>query len=296
MAGALAVHRCFVRATTLPARSLDSAFGLSLWNPKDDWLIPSDQKLHALPKRFWILGLGHLGQAFLWNLALLPFPEARDIEFFLQDFDSIDESNRGSGLLSDANAVGRMKTRHCAEWLERLNYMTKLIERRFGAGDRCGDDDPRIAFCGFDVAAPRRFLDTADFDLVIECGLGGSLADFDQIDLHVFPSPRHTAEGLWGAVADRKGPIDESILRLFGAEDQVCGALQIDIAGKSVSTSFVGAMAGALAVAELLRTFNGGPRFDQITFDARDQQQSDFLPASKAFRASELARMGFMTV
>jgi hypothetical protein len=296
LAGAMAVHRCFVRATALPARALDSAFGISLWNPQDDWQTPVERKLRALPTRFWILGLGHLGQAFLWNLALLPFPEPRDIEFLLQDFDSIDESNRGSGLLSDTGAVGRKKTRHCAEWLEKLNFKTTLTERKFGATVRRGEDEPRIALCGFDRAEPRRFLETADFDLVIECGLGGSLADFDQIDLHVFPSPRHTAEKLWGSVADSKGPVDESIVRLFGGDAQACGALQIDVAGKSVSTSFVGALAGTLAIAELLRSFNKGPRFDAVTFDARDHQQSDFQPASNAFRASELALMGFATI
>ncbi|MFA6286148.1 MAG: hypothetical protein WC661_02090 [Opitutaceae bacterium] len=296
MAGALAVHRCFVRATSLPALSLDAPLGLSLWNPKEDWRIPIEQKLKALPTRFWLLGLGHLGQAFIWSLALLPFPEPRDVEFLLQDFDSIDESNKGSGLLCDARSIGRMKTRHCAEWLEKLNFKTKLTERKFGAEVRCEEDEPRIAFCGFDRAAPRRFLEKANFDLVIECGLGGSLADFDQIDINVFPSTRHTAEKLWGATVDTSRPVDESLVRLFGGEDQACGALQIDVAGKSVSTSFVGAMASALVVAELLRTFNKGPRFDAVTFDARNPQQSDFMPAATAFRPSQLARMGFATV
>jgi hypothetical protein len=296
MAGALAIHRAFLRATHLPARSIDLPLGVSLWDPADDWLLPVAKKIRNLPTRFWILGLGHLGQGFLWNLAFLPFPKRSDVEFTLQDFDTIDESNQGSGLLCRPESIGRKKTRWCATWLERFGFQTIVTERKFGANDRCSEDEPRIAFCGFDRAAPRMHLDTANFALVIECGLGSTLADFDQIDLHTFPSSRHTAHRLWAAVIDQTRSVDESTVRLFGGSDQVCGALAIDTAGKSVSTSFVGAMAGALAVAELVRSFNKGKRFDSVSFDARDQRLWEFRENGIVPSASELAAVGFTTL
>ncbi len=297
MAGAMGVHRCFVRAAQLPANRLELESGISLWNPCEDWRQPViGRRLQNLPNRFWMLGLGHLGQAFIWNLALMPHPRPQEVEFLLHDFDVIDTSNHGSGLLCGAESVGTKKTRHTAAWLECLGFKTVLTERHFSSADRCGENEPHIAFCGFDRAAPRLHIDTAKFGLVIECGLGATLADFDQADIYVFPSERHTAARLWGKLNDRVPNVDDGVAKLFGAENEVCGALAFDIAGKSVSTSFVGAMAGALSVAELLRTFNRGIRFDDITFDARSRENWRFIVAASELKASQIASMGYSSL
>lgn len=297
-AGAIGVHRCFVRAAHLPGQCLDQACGLSLWDPSTDWRQPVEGlRLRQLPIRYWMLGLGHLGQGYLWSLAFLPFPRPGSVEFLLHDFDQIDESNFGSGLLCVQGALKRKKTRHCADWLEHLGLSTRITERRFTTVDRCGDADPAVAFCGFDNVSARQGLDTAGFGLVLECGLGGGLADFDQIDIHTFPSRRHSAHSLWGAFSDRKPPVSEAIAQLFASgADEVCGALAIDIAGKSVSTSFVGAIAGALATAEMLRVFNRGVTFDDASFDLRNPQRCSALPCGHQFKASELAAMGVVPV
>jgi hypothetical protein len=291
-AGAAAVHRCFVRAMEIPAQCLDGPFGISLWDPLSDWLNPIGGKyLRNIPARFWLLGLGHLGQAFLWNLALLPHPKREEVEFLLNDFDLIDTSNFGSGVLCLPGAVGKKKTRHCADWLERWGFKTTLNERCFGANTLRSGDEPRVAFCGFDRAAPRVHLDRAGFDLVIECGLGASLADFDQADLHVFPNTRKSSAELWSGYRDSNFAVSPAVAALFGGADEVCGQLAIDVAGKSVSTSFVGLMSGALAVSELLRTFNRGPVFDSISFNARCREDWDFTEATRHFTAIELAKM-----
>jgi hypothetical protein len=297
MAGAMAVHRAFVRATNLPTGIYDKPVGISLWNPNESWLRSiTDRQLHVLPRRFWNLGLGHLGQAFLWNLALLPFPNPSDVDFLLQDFDVIDASNRGSGLLCDASSAGRKKTRHCAGWLERFGFETVISERPFGPADRRNESDPGIALCGFDRAEPRTYLETAGFGLVIECGLGGTLGDFDQGDLHVFPSDRHTAQGLWAGAAEKIPDINPETAQLFGNNQGVCGALAIDVAGRSVSTSFVGAMVSSLAISELLRTFNNGGRFDEVIFDARNPSFCKFSNANRAMPASLLGSLGFSRI
>lgn len=296
-AGAIGVHRCFVRAVRLPGQCLDQPCGLSLWDPAADWCLPVDGiKLRQLPIRYWMLGLGHLGQGYLWNLAFLPYPDVGAVEFLLQDFDRIDNSNFGSGLLCVKGAVSRKKTRHCGEWLERLGYLTRLTERQFTTADRRGEAEPSVAFCGFDNVSARLGLDTAGFGLVLECGLGGGLADFDQIDLHVFPSARHSAQSLWGMFSDKKGAVSEEVAKLFASGDEICGALAIDIAGKNVSTSFVGAIAGALATAEMLRVFNRGATFDDVSLDLRNPRRRSTIPSDYKFKASELAAMGVVSV
>lgn len=298
LAGALAVHRCFLKAAEIPARSLEAPLGLSLWSLGDDWHNPASTSplLHNLPNQFWVLGLGHLGQAFLWNLAVLPFPKREEVRFLLQDFDTIETGNFSSGLLCTENAVDQKKTRHCAAWLGQLGFQTTINERRYTEHDRRTEDDPSIAFCGFDRGRPRSFLGKTGFDLVVECGLGDTLADFDQIHMHTFPSEHNSPEALWGHIQDGPKKINEEDLALFTEGKNACGQLAIDMAGKAVSTSFVGAIAGAMAVAELLRTFNGGPRFEEHYFTPRNLVDSEYRLTTVKQSVSELAKLGFCTL
>ena len=51
--------------------------GLSLWEPRCDW---RDKRAYGepcryLPKRLWLIGLGHLGQAYAWALPFLPYED-----------------------------------------------------------------------------------------------------------------------------------------------------------------------------------------------------------------------------
>ena len=51
-------------------------------------------QVEFLPREFWALGLGHLGNAYLWSLATLPYPQSRrDVEIFLNDFDRVEPEN-----------------------------------------------------------------------------------------------------------------------------------------------------------------------------------------------------------
>ena len=298
LAGGLAVHRCFLKAANISARSLEKPLGLSLWSPGGDWQKPaaSSPLLCNLPNRFWMLGLGHLGQAFLWNLALLPFPKRQEIEFLLQDFDVVEIANFGTGLLCTPESVDRKKARHCAAWLERMGFSTVVTERKYTEHDRWNEDEPGIALCGFDRARPRSFLGKTGFGMVLECGLGDSLMDFDTIHTHVFPHSQSSPESLWGNVPDRAPKIREEDVALFSEGHQPCGQLAIDTAGKAVSTSFVGAIAGAIVVGELLRRFNGGPRFEEHYFTPRNLVDSEFSPTAIQQSVSELAQLGFRSL
>jgi hypothetical protein len=78
LAGALAVAEAFqyVRADNALAGRRET--GLSLWQPAGgtSWLeAPWGPEVSRLPSSLWLIGLGHLGQAFLWTLGLLPYAD-----------------------------------------------------------------------------------------------------------------------------------------------------------------------------------------------------------------------------
>jgi hypothetical protein len=297
-AGGLAAHRCFLKATEIPARSLEKPLGLSLWSPGSDWQKPvsASPLLHNLPNRFWLLGLGHLGQAFIWNLAMLPFPKRPEVEFLLQDFDVIEEANVGSGLLCKPKLAGIKKSRLCASWLEHLGFSTTITERQFTQYDRRGESEPGIALCGFDKALPRSFLGKAEFGRVVECGLGDCLADFDTIHIHTFPNSHDLPDKLWGNIKNAERKINDEDVALFTEGHHECGHLAIDMAGKAVSTSFVGAMAGAMVVGDLLRAFNGGSQLDEQYFTPRNLKDSEFRQSNTPQSLQEIAKLGFVTI
>ncbi|HYL95205.1 MAG TPA: hypothetical protein VET69_05295, partial [Terriglobales bacterium] len=53
--------------------------------------------------------------------------------------------------------------------------------------------------------------------------------------------------------------------------DDECG--RAELAGKSVAVPFVGATAGALVTAEILRLLHGGPRYTDIKLTLGDPQR-----------------------
>ena len=99
-AGGLAVHRCFLKATDIPARSLESPLGLSLWSPGSDWQKPVSPAplMCNLPNRFWVLGLGHLAARLNGEpgivFAQAPFLSDQDIELAVDAIIQGDEAAR----------------------------------------------------------------------------------------------------------------------------------------------------------------------------------------------------------
>jgi len=292
-AAGLAVHRGFLRASGISVFACDESVGVSLWNLEMNWL-SSDAEgpaLRALPAGLWLLGLGHLGQAFLWALGLLPFSDPSECELMLQDFDSIEEANVGAGLLCGNEDIGKSKTRVCSKWLEKRGFKTKLCERPFDETTHRLQNEPAIALCGFDQSKPRRLLEDAGFIRVLECGLGGSLNDFDLIHLHNFPGC-HAAKDTWKDHVTSPKP-NVKLIEALSPPGEVCGALALETAGKSVSTSFIGAMASALVFGELLRAFHKGTKYDEVFLSPRNMQDNTFRPASGFYSTSEIAKTGF---
>jgi hypothetical protein len=236
------------------------AAGLSLWRLDADWLgsYEAEPRVAYLPSRLWLIGLGNLGQAFAWLLATLPYADRSQVQFVLQDFDSIAKSNDSTSLLSFPRNVGRRKARVVADWLDAVGFETFIEERLFGPCTMREDHEPGVALCGVDNAQARAALERTGFGLIVEAGLGGGPQAFRSISLHTFPSSRR-AEDIWSrqvAVAAENYENMPAYKALKEKGMDQCGLTQL--ASRAVGVPFVGLIAGCLVIAELLRRLNGG--------------------------------------
>jgi hypothetical protein len=263
LAAALAVNEAFlfVRQDTPEAGFRE--VGLSVWRPDavEDWWKPENDgpALAYLPSKLWMIGLGHLGQAYLWGLSILPYARPEEVELVLQDIDAVTASTLSTSILSDGSMVGERKTRAMAKVMEARGFRTSIIERRFDEMLRVHPDDPQVALFAVDNALARRALGDAGFKLVVEAGLGSGAKDFRAIRIHTFPGGKHPRE-LWALGAERlintKAPAYGD-LKSRGVDQ--CGVTLL--AGKAVGAPFVGMTAATLCLAEILRFLHDGPLF-----------------------------------
>lgn len=282
LSAALAVAEAYFHVSNALPSAGRRTLGLSLWNPGPDidWRADdrSEPTLKFLPNRLWLIGLGHLGQAYLWNLGLLPYADPSALSVVLQDIDDVTTSTHSTSVLTTPSMVGQKKTRVIANWAEDRGYSVSLIERYFADDFTRQTTEPVIALCGLDNALGRRALDKVGFDMVVEAGLGRGHQDFQKIRLHVLPGPR-TAEDIWPAADHSSGPVKAGAYQKLvetGALDQ-CGATLL--AGKAVGAPFVGMIASCLAVSEILRLLHGGSRcqladLDLLSIDHRQIVES----------------------
>jgi hypothetical protein len=259
-AGGLAIGLAFLKVSKLHSQALDKSVGLSLWRPDLKWLDSDTEGPESviLPASLWLLGLGHLGQAYIWNIGLLPYSDRNSVSLFLHDFDKAVKANTSAGLLCVIADAGKYKTRICSQWLEDRGIQTRLIERKFDKNTTRNEGEPVIALCGFDNAYSRTLLENAKFDFVVEAGLGDNVDTFDKIMLHTFPSKLHTALEMWKDMPMNLLPNEKVLKALTKDSEKECGILELTIAGKAVSASFVGACAGALVISEVIKGFNQG--------------------------------------
>lgn len=276
LAAALAVNEAFlfVRQDT-PEAGLREV-GISLWRPDavDDWWTSANDgpAIAYLPSRLWLIGLGHLGQAYLWALSLLPYELRDEVLLVLQDIDVITSSTLSTSVLSDADMVGQKKTRALATALEARGFSITIVERKFDETLRILPGDPQIALCGLDNALGRRALAAVGFKLVVEAGLGSGAKDFRAIRVHTFPGSKDPRE-LWKPGDTREiltGTRAYEDLKVRGLDQ--CGVTLL--AGKAVGAPFVGMTAAALCLAEILRFLHEGPLFAVHELDLK-------LPAAR---------------
>lgn len=267
LAGALAVSEIFQRLRG-HAVACRRAVGINLWRSEQDWLRDEDgPALTRLPSSAWLVGLGNLGQAYLWTLGLLPYVHGT-LELVLHDFDMLAMSNVSTSLLTTQSLVGRHKSRAMAAWAEARGFRTAIVERRFAGDFRVGPQEPPVALIGVDNALARQSIEHVGFDRVIEAGLGKGPRDYLGIDMHTFPAARD-ARAIWQSTASGETEILQPAYRKLLAErgDQ-CGTVRL--AGRSIGAPFVGAAAAALVIAELLRLAMGAHRHELVSCHLRD--------------------------
>lgn len=285
LAAALAVSEAYFHVRGGAPAAGRRQVTLSLWRPGevDAFAAPAGPVLQRLPDRLWLVGLGHLGQAYLWALGLLPYPEPAALQLVLQDMDRITPSTESTSVLSEANLVGVMKTRAMADWTERRGYSPRIVERYFDDHFHRRDDEPGVLLCGLDNALGRRALDKVGFDLVVEAGLGRGPRDFQSLRLHTLPAAR-TADELWPANtnAGEDFTAQGAYQKLLkdGRLDQ-CGVTLL--AGKAVGAPFVGAVAAALVVSEVLRHLHDGPMHQVIDLDLAAIGHQHAIPQTHGF-------------
>lgn len=265
LAGAMAVAEIFQFYRGTQPLACQRRIGWSLWEPGTPWSAAArGPSLTVLPQSAWLVGLGNLGQAYLWTLGLLPYA-ADQGELVLQDFDFVSVANKSTSLLSRERDVGRRKTRMAAAWAEHRGFRTSLIERPFDANFIVSSDEPCVGLVGVDNPATRRLVERVGFKRVFEAGLGRGPSDYLGITVHTFPASRN-AQDCWQEPTSP--PVDpaqttarkQAYQHLHAASGDTCGVLRL--AGRSIATPFTGAAAGALVVGELLRLCHGGPRVE----------------------------------
>ena len=293
LAGALAVSEVFQHLRGNPMAGRRSV-GLSLWSPGNlDWEnAPAGPASIVLPSRLWLIGLGHLGQAFLWTLGLLPYKSPGEVELVLQDFDRLTLANDSTSLLTTPRLIGQTKTRAMAAWAEARGFRTRLVERIFPGGIIVADDEPRLALGGVDNPAARAAYEDAGFDHIIDAGLGAGPSEYLALRLHSFPAST-TARAKWGgSPANTSDPLPRASAYDNLARDGLDACGLVRLASRTVGAPFVGATAAALVISEVLRRLNCGPKLEILDMTLRDPTIRSIVADT---RSSDRFNPGFTT-
>ena len=210
-----------------------------------------------LPGALWLVGLGNLGQAFLWALGALPYKNPGDVSLVVQDRDKVTEENWATSVLVKSETYGELKTKVAERWASAKGFDLRRIDRRLLASDRLDIDDPRLALSGVDKVEVRKLMAEVGFACIVDAGLGRTASDFDKYRVSVFDRVRRidthfvgqTDEPLGGDIPDR-----EAYQRL-ALEIGPCGTAEIG--GASVAAPYVSALAAAVAISRAVAIASG---------------------------------------
>jgi hypothetical protein len=276
-AGGLAIGQAFL-AEQGDLRAGRSAQILSLWAPEG-----GQEGTHQLgpllsdtylPTALWLVGLGNLGQSYLWSLTQLPYPRPEDVVLFFQDDEQVGPENWGTSILVERGRYGILKTRVAEEWATARGFQVRRIDRRLDDRLTRSHSEPGIAMAGLDRMPARRLLGHRGFEYVIDAGLGGTVFDYQKFRINVFDANGDPAEHFRG-VEDQTGQVAKELMELPAYQelartrgDSGCGAAML--AHRSVAVPFVSAVVGALAVTQAIRIASGEAHHVGITADLKD--------------------------
>ncbi len=248
-AGALAVSEAFSLLRRDNPYAGRRAVTFSLWSMKADAAQPTEGASASLDGGLWLVGLGHLGQAYCWTLGMMT--DVVKGPLVLQDIDAVTASTITTSVLSAPADVARKKTRVVAEWVERRGFDTRLVERRFDTATRVAAGEPMTALFGVDNAAARRACEGAGFSLVLDAGLGSGHKDFRSLRVRAFPGAS-AADKIWAVAEDTAvKTLAPAYQALLAAGTEPCGVTTL--ATRAVGAPFVGCYTAAVLLGELLR-------------------------------------------
>jgi hypothetical protein len=280
LAGALAVSEAFQYVRGRNAFAGRRAIGLSLWKPDSlySWIEESETgpELECLPSKCWLIGLGHLGQAYLWTLGFLPYANPETVQLVIQDYDALVLANDSTSLLTNRKIIGQKKTHAMAQWCAQRGFRTRIVERRFAANFEIDEEEPQVALCGVDNQPARAALEDVGFAQIIEAGLGRGTEEYLAFQMHCFPAER-SARDRWSTVDSQRfeDVSDKPAYESLAAEGlDKCGLTML--ANRSVGASFVGAFTSTLVISELLRMSIGAERYAVIDGTLRSPQSFQF--------------------
>ena len=285
--------RCVLASIAAAAMGISEAFGvlravpgsdagfrtivLNLWNPSGDADDRGPELRHA-PNAWWLVGLGHLGQAYSWAISWLGYPDPATVQIVLQDVDRTVPGNHSTGVLTPSGSHGLRKTRLVAAGLEHAGFDTRIVERRLGADLRVAEAERHVALLGVDNLPTRQLTSGVGWLFAVDIGLGSGAANFGSLLMRRFPGARRSDEvKAWAQTPVPVAvPSSPAFADLKEHHDE-CGV--VELAGKAVGASFVGVVAACIAVAEATRELHGGIGFDLLTLDLTTMV-SDSAPAS----------------
>jgi hypothetical protein len=254
VAGALSVGAAF---EDVRSGSIQGSMEVDLWPVSRQEEAPSFAEVF-LPGALWLVGLGNLGQAFLWALAALPYINPADVSIVLQDYDRVTEENWATSVLVKDMNYGTLKTKIAEEWATAKGFDARRVDRRLLASDRLDNSDPRIALCGVDKIEPRKLMANTGFDCIVDAGLGRNASDFDRYRVTVFdhtrPIDKHFA-GMSDVPTDDEAIFDVKAYQQLQEELGRCGTAEL--AGASVAIPYVSAIAAAVAVSRVIAITSG---------------------------------------
>ena len=272
LAGALVVREVFADIRGVRPLKLEGNV-VSLWEP---WA-PASNAAHGpstvyLARAMTIVGLGHLGQALLWNLALLP---GHGDCLVLHDYQTAGAENAPTGLLTTSHDIGERKTRIAGKWIEYFGWQTAFVERKFMSWVKAEPDDPAVVISALDKPEPRKRVLAAGFHRMLDIGVGHGPVDFEIGQLRSFVAGEPSTWSEQNNEANVDTRLEHKAYRVL---NDPCGAFQL--ASASVAVPFVGAALGALCVAQLLRlgAMKGIPSLLQIELTA--PEMPSFSPPS----------------
>jgi hypothetical protein len=282
VAAAIALSEVFSALMGLHPEAGRREVGFSLWRPSsgaESWRSIAGPEPQHLPKELTVIGLGHLGQAYLWALASLPYAAPSEVEVTLQDRALIERENVSTSVLCTSDQIGDSKVRVSADWLEKRGFRTRMIERRFSELDQFAEDDPHLVLVGVDWSPTRAHVAAAATRVhggiqVLDVGLGSDTQDFDELVLHASPFGPADLER-WRAAPEREASRTASLASSQSMREvadasglDACGSVRL--AELSVAVPFVGAAAGAVVVSEVLRRLAGAPPVRTVSLRLRD--------------------------